>query len=195
MSDPLVVSITGASGAVYGVETLRALRALHIESILVLSHTARVTLRHELGMSQAEVQALADRTYEPHAFTAPIASGSFRTRGMIVVPCSIKTLSAIAHSYADTLIARAADVTLKEGRPLLLAVRETPLHVGHLRLMVQAAELGAVIFPPLPALYARPASIAEMVRQTVGRMLARLGIANDLHPVWGGDAYNSSRIT
>ncbi len=186
MSEPWIIGITGASGAIYGLETLRALQALKVESVLVISQAARLTIQHELGMTPQAVAALADRTYEPHNLAAPIASGSFRARGMIIVPCSIKTLSAIVHSYTDTLIARAADVTLKEGRPLLLAVRETPLHLGHLRLMAQAAELGAVIYPPLPAFYTRPQSLEEMVQQTVGRMLARLGITNDRYHQWRG---------
>jgi 4-hydroxy-3-polyprenylbenzoate decarboxylase len=181
----LVVGITGASGAVYGVRALTALKMLDIETHLVVTPPGMATLHQELHVDLNNLQALATRVYDPQDFGAPIASGSFATGGMLVAPCSMKTLSAIAHSHADNLLTRAADVTLKEGRPLLLMVRETPLHLGHLRLMTQAAEIGAIIFPPVPAFYAHPATLEEMVDQTVGRMLARLGIANDLYTPWG----------
>jgi 4-hydroxy-3-polyprenylbenzoate decarboxylase len=181
----LVVGITGASGAVYGVRALTALKALGVETHLVVTPPGITTLRQELDLALEDVQALATHTYDSQDFTAPIASGSFATCGMLVAPCSVKTLSAIAHSHADNLLNRAADVTLKEGRPLLLMVRETPLHLGHLRLMTLAAEIGAIIFPPVPAFYARPSTLDEVVEQTVGRMLARLGIANDLYAPWG----------
>ncbi|MEJ5310673.1 MAG: UbiX family flavin prenyltransferase [Anaerolineae bacterium] len=181
----LVVGITGASGAVYGVRALTALKTLKIETHLVVTPPGMATLRQELHVDLPNLQALAAHIYDPQDFGAPIASGSFATGGMLVAPCSMKTLSAIAHSHADNLLTRAADVTLKEGRPLLLMVRETPLHLGHLRLMTQAAEIGAIIFPPVPAFYAYPATLEEMVDHTVGRMLARLGIANDLYAPWG----------
>lgn len=181
----LVVGITGASGALYGVRALTALKALGIETHLVITPPGTATLRQELDLAPEDVQALAMHTYNPQDFSAPIASGSFATCGMLVAPCSMKTLSAIAHSHADNLLTRAADVTLKEGHPLLLMVREAPLHLGHLRLMVQAAEIGAIIFPPVPAFYAHPATLEEMVDHTVGRMLARLGIANNLYTPWG----------
>jgi 4-hydroxy-3-polyprenylbenzoate decarboxylase len=157
-----------------------------IETHLVVSPAARLTIRDETGRSVKDVEALADVVYKPQDVGAAIASGSFPTGGMVVVPCSIKTLSAVAHSFAGDLLARAADVTLKEGRPLLLVVRETPLHLGHLRLMVQAAEIGAIIFPPVPAFYARLSSVEEMVDNTVGRVLARLGIDNELYMKWEG---------
>ena len=138
----------------------------------------------------AQVEALADHTYAPDEITAPIASGSFfgghATGGMVIAPCSIKTLSAIVNSYAADLVSRAADVTLKEGRPLVLVVRETPLHLGHLRLMVRAAEIGAIIFPPIPAFYGRPQTVAELVDATVGRVLARVGVESDLYARWQG---------
>ncbi len=181
----LVVGITGASGALYGVRALTALKTLNIETHLVVTPPGIATLRQELHVDLNNLQALATHIYDPQNFAAPIASGSFTTCGMLVAPCSMKTLSAIAHSHADTLLTRAADVTLKEGRPLLLMVRETPLHLGHLRLMTQAAEIGAIIFPPVPAFYAHPATLEAMVEHTVGRMLARLGIANDLYTPWG----------
>lgn len=182
----VVVGITGASGTIYGVRLLQALRALDLESHLVLSQAGALTAQQELGLSRAEIEALATRAYPPEAIGAAIASGSFATRGMIVAPCSMKSLAAIAHSHTTDLLARAADVTLKEGRPLILMVRETPLHLGHLRLMVQAAELGAVIFPPVPAFYNHPQSVEDIVQHTVGRVLARLGIANALYTPWEG---------
>ncbi len=183
----LILAMSGASGQIYGIRLLQMLQdAPDIETHLVLSQAARITIAQETDFTPAQVEALADVIYRPGDIGAAIASGSFATQGMIVAPCSIKTLSAIAHSYASDLIARAADVQLKEGRPLLLMVRETPLHRGHLRLMTQAAEIGAVIFPPVPAFYARPASLDEMVTHTVGRMLARIGISNDAYPEWRG---------
>jgi 4-hydroxy-3-polyprenylbenzoate decarboxylase len=158
----------------------------NVETHLVISPAARITISDETRRSLKEVEALADVVYRPQDVGAVIASGSFHTDGMVVIPCSVKTLSAVAHCYADDLMSRAADVILKEGRPLLLVVRETPLHLGHLRLMVQAAEMGAVIFPPVPAFYARPSSIDEMVDNIVGRVLARLGIENELYTQWQG---------
>jgi len=182
----LVVGITGASGIIYGVRLLRALRAIQIETYLVMTAPAETTLSQEMSMTPAEIKDVATRCYDPDDFAAPIASGSFVTDGMVVAPCSIKSLSGIANSYADNLLIRAADVTLKEGRPLILMIRETPLHLGHLRLMVRAAEIGAVIFPPVPAFYAHPTSVDELVDQSVGRVLSRLGIGNDLYKVWEG---------
>jgi len=183
----LVVGISGASGAILAVRLLEVLAQINgIETHLVVSPAARLTIRDETGRSVKDVETLADVVYKPQDVGAAIASGSFPTGGMVVVPCSIKTLSAVAHSFAGDLLARAADVTLKEGRPLLLVVRETPLHLGHLRLMVQAAEIGAIIFPPVPAFYARLSSIEEMVDNTVGRVLARLGIDNELYTKWEG---------
>ena len=186
----LIVGITGASGALYGVRLLQALREGHtarpVETHLIMSEAARVTLALETDWRARDVEALADVVHAPRNLAAPVASGSFAALGMVVVPCSIKTLSAIAHSYADNLIARAADVQLKEGRALVLMVRETPLHLGHLRLMTQAAEIGAVIFPPVPALYARPQSLDDVIAATVGRVLARVGLANDLYTPWEG---------
>jgi len=187
-STRLVVGITGASGAIYGVRALTALRILDVETHLVVTPPGMATLHQELHLDLENLQGLATRVYDPEDFGAPIASGSFATDGMLVAPCSIKTLSAVANSHSDNLLVRAADVTLKEGLPLLLMVRETPLHLGHLRLMVQAAEIGATIFPPVPAFYAHPATLEEMVDHTVGRMLARLGIANDLYTPWGEPA-------
>ena len=182
----LVVAITGASGVILGIRLLEVAASLEIETHLVLSPAARVTIAQETDWKISDVLALADVVYNHADIGAAIASGSFATLGMVVIPCSIKTLSAIANSYAEDLIARAADVTLKEGRPLLLVVRETPLHRGHLRLMDLAAQAGAIIFPPVPAFYTRPQSLAEVVDNTVGRVLKRLGIQNMAYSEWRG---------
>ena len=183
----VIIAMSGASGQIYGIRMLEMLaQTPDIETHLVISQAARITIAQETDFTPAQVEALADVVYRPGDIGAAIASGSFAAMGMIVAPCSIKTLSGIAHSYANDLITRAADVQLKEGRPLLLMVRETPLHLGHLRLMTQAAEMGAIIFPPVPAFYAHPQSLDEMVTNTVGRMLARLGIPNDAYDEWKG---------
>lgn len=180
----LVVGISGASGVILGIRLLELLKEIEIESHLILSPAARVTIAEETEWKISDVNALADAAYNHADISAAIASGSFKTIGMLVIPCSIKTLSAVANSYASDLLSRAADVTLKEGRPLLLVVRETPLHKGHLRLMSLAAEAGAVIFPPVPAFYAHPASLTDMIDNTVGRVLARIGIDNDFFTRW-----------
>lgn len=189
MPERLIVAISGASGAILGVRLLECLAQLRtVETHLVISQAARHTIRLETDYSVAAVERLADVVYAPDDMGAAIASGSFATRGMVIIPCSIKTLSAVAHSYAADLIARAADVTLKERRPLVLVVRESPLHLGHLQLMVQATQLGATIYPPMPAFYARPRSLDAMVDQFVGRVLAYLGIPNTLYIPWQGDS-------
>jgi len=179
--------MTGASGAIYGIHMLRLLaRVDDVETHLVVSRAAALTARQECDMRTREVEALAEVVHKPAAIGAPIASGSFSVAAMLVAPCSIKTVSSIAYCHADDLIARAADVTLKEGRPLLLMVRETPLHLGHLRAMTAAAEAGAVIMPPVPAFYARPQTLEEMVDHSVRRALARVGLS-DLSPgEWSG---------
>ncbi|HVN52983.1 MAG TPA: UbiX family flavin prenyltransferase [Anaerolineaceae bacterium] len=182
----LVVGISGASGARLGIRLLEALRAAEIETHLVITPSARRTIVQETNWKVEDVLALAAVSYSIDDLGAAIASGSFFTRGMVVIPCSIKALSAVANSYSADLLSRAADVTLKEGRPLVLAVRETPLHVGHLRLMRLAAEAGAVIFPPIPAFYARPQTVEELVDGFVGRVLDRLGIENGLAYRWSG---------
>lgn len=184
----LVVGISGASGVILGIRLLEALRPMQIETHLVLTPAARATISQETRWKVSDVLALADIAYNPADIGAAIASGSFPTLGMVVIPCSIKSLSAVANSYANDLLGRAADVTLKEGRPLILVVRETPLHRGHLRLMSLAAEAGAVIFPPVPAFYAQPQSVDDIVDNTVGRVLARLGIENSGYVQWGGMA-------
>ncbi len=182
----IIVAITGASGAIYGIRSLETLRSLDVETHLVLSPAARVTIHQETDHKVSEVEALASVVHAPQDIGASIASGSFITQGMLIAPCSVKTLSAVANSYADDLIGRAADVCLKEGRPLLLMVRETPLHRGHLRLMDLAARAGAIIFPPLPSFYDHPQSLDDMVQATVGRALQRLGIDNDAYRTWQG---------
>jgi 4-hydroxy-3-polyprenylbenzoate decarboxylase len=181
----LIIGISGASGAIYGIRLLEVLAERpEIETHLVVSQAARLIIAHETERTVAQIEALADHTYAPDDLTAPIASGSFATGGMVIAPCSIKTLSAIANSYAADLMSRAADVMLKEGHPVVLVVRETPLHLGHLRLMVRAAEVGAIIFPPVPAFYGRPQTVSELVDATVGRVLARMGVENELYTRW-----------
>jgi len=182
----LVVGITGASGVILGIRLLELLQPMEIETHLIISPAGRTTIAQETDWKVSDVLALADVAHNYNDIGATIASGSFSTLGMVVIPCSIKTLSAIANAYTDDLISRAADVTLKEGRPLLLVVRETPLHRGHLRLMSLAAEAGAILFPPVPAFYTRPQSVDEIVDNTVGRVLARLGIENAVYKEWGG---------
>ncbi|GIL13522.1 MAG: flavin prenyltransferase UbiX [Chloroflexota bacterium] len=187
MTNRLIIGISGASGVIYGIRLLETL-ALDktIETHLVLSPAARATITQETAWNVRDVEKLADVAHKPGDIGASIASGSFATLGMIVAPCSIKTLSAIANSYSADLMSRAADVQLKEGRPVLLLVRETPLHIGHLRLMMQAAENGAIIMPPVPAFYGSPQTVDDLVNVTVGRALARIGIHNTLYFEWLG---------
>ncbi|RTN25554.1 UbiX family flavin prenyltransferase [Enterobacter quasimori] len=185
----LIIGISGASGAIYGVRLLQVLRDVaDVETHLVMSQAARQTLSLETGLSLRDVQALADVVHDARDIAASISSGSFKTAGMVILPCSIKTLSGIVNSYTDTLVTRAADVVLKERRPLVLCVRETPLHLGHLRLMTQAAELGAVIMPPVPAFYHRPQTLDDIINQTVNRVLDQFDIdlPEDLFTRWQG---------
>jgi len=183
----LIVGISGASGVIYGIRLLQVLKqGGAIESHLVLSAAAKATIAQETNWKVSEVEALASVVHNPNDIGASIASGSFVTMGMVIVPCSIKTLSAVANCYSADLMSRAADVCLKEGRPLILCVRETPLHVGHLRLMTQAAENGAVIMPPVPAFYGNPATLDEIIAGTIGRILLRVGIDNELYTKWKG---------
>lgn len=172
----MVVGISGASGAIYGVRMLDALNDLGVESHLVVTKAALLTLSQETDLSPDDLTAKASVVHKLADVGATIASGSFRTLGMIVAPCSVKTMSEIATGVTSSLLTRAADVTLKERRPLVLMVRETPFHLGHLRTMTALTEMGAIIAPPLPALYARPASILEMVDQSVGRTLDLFGL-------------------
>jgi len=183
----VVIGISGASGVILGIRTLEFLKQIaDVETHLVVSPAAKITIVHETDWSVNDVVALADSHYKFQDIGASIASGSFKTMGMVIVPCSIKTLSSVAHSFAADLMCRAADVTLKEGRPLILAVRETPFHPGHIRLMEQAAASGAVIFPPMPAFYPRPQTIDDVVDNLVGRLLARIGIENENYMKWDG---------
>lgn len=183
----VAVAISGASGSVYGVRLLERLREdPSIETHLVISAAGKRTLVEETTRSVRQVEALAHVVYDDRDIGASLASGSFRTTGMIVAPCSIKTLAALASCHADTLIARAGDVTLKEGRPLLALVRETPLHVGHLRQMLAFAEMGGIVFPPVPAFYWKPTTVEEIVDHTVARVLERMGLAQDPAPEWTG---------
>jgi 4-hydroxy-3-polyprenylbenzoate decarboxylase len=182
----LVVGITGASGAIYGVELLRALKDLGRPAHLILTKAGAHTVELETDYTPEQVRALAAAVHDEDDVTAPLASGSFPVAGMAVAPCSIKTLSAIAHSYNSNLLVRAADVQIKERRTLVLIVRETPLHQGHLELMARAAALGAVILPPMPAFYHRPAAIMDIVRQSVGKVLDQFGIAHKLFVRWQG---------
>jgi 4-hydroxy-3-polyprenylbenzoate decarboxylase len=181
----IVVGISGASGVVYGLTALRLLRRLGLESHVVMSRAAQVALGHETDLSVADVRALADVWYRHDDIGAAIASGSFRTAGMIVAPCSIKTLSEIATGVTGGLLSRAADVTLKERRRLVLMVRETPLHAGHLKSMLAATEAGAIIAPPVPAFYARPASLEAMVEHSVGRVLDLFELDAGVVRRWG----------
>ena len=183
----LIVGITGASGSVYGLRVLDACRELGLESHLVLSRAGALTLAQETGLTVEAVNARADVVHKAGDIGAAISSGSFRTMGMIVAPCSVKSMSEIATGVTGSLLPRAADVTLKERRTLVLMVRETPFHLGHLRTMAALTEMGAVIAPPLPAFYTKPATIAEMVDQSVGRALDLFGL--DWKPVkrWGED--------
>ena len=183
----LVVGISGASGVVYGLRVLDACRDLGVESHLVMSRAAALTLAQETELSQADLNARADIVHKAGDIGAAIASGSFPTLGMIVAPCSVRTMSEIATGVTASLLTRAADVALKERRPLVLMVRETPLHLGHLRTLVQLAEMGAIIAPPLPAFYARPASLEAMVDQSVGRALDLFGLAWTPVKRWGQD--------
>ncbi|AXF76506.1 UbiX family flavin prenyltransferase [Erwinia tracheiphila] len=185
----LIIGISGASGVIYGIRTLQILQQVaDVEKHLVISHAARQTLALESDYTLREVQALADVVHDARDIAASISSGSFKTDGMAILPCSIKTLSGIVHSYSDGLLTRAADVMLKERRKLVLCVRETPLHLGHLRMMTAAAELGAIIMPPVPAFYHKPESMMDIVDQTVNRVLDQFDITleNDLFLRWQG---------
>jgi 4-hydroxy-3-polyprenylbenzoate decarboxylase len=183
----IVVGITGATGAVYGVRLLARLQGVPgVETHLVVSDAASLTLHQEVGMQRRDVEALAHVVHKNREIGASIASGSFQTDGMVIAPCSMKTLAAVAHGLADNLVARAADVILKERRRLILMVRETPLNLAHLRNMTAVTEMGGIIFPPLPSFYHRPASIDEMVDHTLDRVLDLLGIENVAAPRWSG---------
>ena len=183
----VVVGISGASGSIYGIRLLEELRKdKTLEVHLIVSAAGKRTLVEETGRALGDVEALAHVVYDDRDVGASLASGSFRTAGMIVAPCSIKTLAALASCHADTLLARAGDVTLKEGRPLMALVRETPLHVGHLRQMLAFAEMGGIVFPPVPAFYQKPQSVDDIVCHTVARVLERMGLAREGAFEWTG---------
>jgi flavin prenyltransferase len=197
MTDPpqirprLVVGISGASGAIYGVRALELLRPLPVETHLVLSATAEITIAQETRFTAADIGPMADLVHGRGDLAAAISSGSFKTLGMLIAPCSIRTMSEIASGVTTSLLTRAADVTLKERRRLVLMVRETPLHGGHLRTMLQLSEMGAIIAPPVPAFYAAPQSIDDLVTQSVSRMLDLFGIDTGKLRRWGGPEQKS----
>ena len=191
--DRLVVGLSGASGIAYGVRLLEALAELGVESHLVMSKAAEMTIGYETALKPKEVAAKAAHTYAVGDIAAPIASGSFKTKGMIIAPCSVRTMSEIATGVTSSLLTRAADVTLKERRPLILVVRETPLHLGHLRTLTSLAEMGAIILPPVPAFYAAPHTISDIVDQMVGRMLDILGYDWPNVRRWGEDLAKGRR--
>jgi len=186
MPDRLVVGLTGASGAIYGVRLLARARALGAQTHLVVTAAGVLNAHHELGFDRQALDAMADHNYAPGEIGACIASGSFDAAAMVIAPCSMKTLAAIAHGLSDNLLTRAADVMLKERRRLLLMVRETPLNLAHLRNMTAVTEMGAIVFPPLPAFYHRPQTVDELVDDTVERALALLGVAGARPRPWQG---------
>ncbi len=181
----LIVGISGATGTIYGIRLLEVLKEKKVETHLIVSSTAREILLQETPYSIRRIEDLSTRVHGNEDLSAPISSGSFKTDGMIVMPCSIKTLSGVAHSYNESLMTRAADVVLKERRRLVLAVRETPLHQGHIELMLQASRMGAILFPPMPAFYSHPKTIDDLVNHTVGKILDLFGIDHDLFVRWG----------
>lgn len=189
----VIVGISGASGAAYGVRLLDVLRAMDVESHLVMSRAGEMTIGYETPHKPADVAALAHTRYGINDVGAPIASGSFKTLGMIIAPCSVRTMSEIATGVTSSLLTRAADVVLKERRPLILMVRETPLHLGHLRTMTQLAEMGAIIAPPVPALYAEPQTVDDLVDQSVARALDLLGLDAPNAKRWGEDLEKGRR--
>jgi 4-hydroxy-3-polyprenylbenzoate decarboxylase len=186
-AERLVIGLSGASGVAYGIRLLEALKDLKIESHLVMTKPAEMTIGYETDLKPKQVSAMADYSYAIGDIGAPIASGSFKTRGMIVAPCSVRSMSEIATGVTTSLLTRAADVMLKERRPLILMVRETPLHLGHLRTMTALAEMGAIILPPMPAFYAAPKNLSDLVDQMVGRALDLLGYEWPDMRRWGED--------
>jgi 4-hydroxy-3-polyprenylbenzoate decarboxylase len=186
MTARLVVGLTGATGAIYAQSLLRRARELQVETHLVVTPAGVLNAHHELGLERRAIEALADHSYAPGDVGACLASGSFDATAMVIAPCSMKTLAAVAHGLSDNLLTRAADVMLKERRPLLMMVRETPFNLAHLRNMLAVTEMGGIVFPPLPAFYHRPQSIDEMVADTVERVLQMLGIGGAVPQRWTG---------
>jgi flavin prenyltransferase len=187
MPKRIVVGLSGASGIIYGVRILELLRDSDIETHLIISNSGKVNIRIETDFTPEEVAAMASYTYDDNDMAAAVSSGSFLTEGMIVAPCTIKSLSGIANSYTTNLLVRAADVTLKEKRKLVLVVRETPLHKGHLRLMTMAADMGAHILPPVPSFYHKPKTIQDIIDQTIGKVFDYMGIEHALFARWGSE--------
>jgi 4-hydroxy-3-polyprenylbenzoate decarboxylase len=185
MAKRIVVGISGASGVTYGVRMLELLRKTEFETHLIISTTGKLNIEIETNYKPGEIEAMADFTYDHNDMAASLASGSFLTEGMVVIPCTIKSLSGIANAYNENLLVRAADVTLKEKRKLVLVVRETPLHIGHLRLMTMAAEMGAHLLPPVPSFYHQPKTIDDIIDQTIGKVFDYIGIEHDLFNRWG----------
>ena len=193
MSKRLVVGISGASGVTYGVRLLQVLQDTDYETHLIISKSGELNIQIETDYDPADVKAMADYVYDHKNIAASLASGSFLTAGMVVVPCTIKTLSGIANSYNENLLVRAADVTLKEKRKLALVVRETPLHKGHLRLLTLAADMGAHILPPVPSFYHMPKTIEDIIDQTIGKIFDFMGIEHNLFNRWGEDSSSSEK--
>ena len=191
MAKRIVVGISGASGVIYGARLLEALKDTDYETHLVISESGKLNFEIETQYKAEEIESMADRVWDHKNMAASLASGSFITEGMVVVPCTIKTLSGIANSYNENLIVRAADVTLKEKRKLVLVVRETPLHKGHLRLMTMAADMGAHILPPVPSFYHQPRSIEDIIDQTIGKIFDYIGIQHNLFKRWGSNQLKS----
>jgi len=187
MKKRIVIGLSGASGVIYGVKMLEYLREMDFETHLIISEAGKLNIRIETDYNPEDVSAMANFTYDHKDVAAAPASGSFLTEGMVVVPCTVKTLSGIANSYTENLLVRAADVSLKEKRKLVLVVRETPLHKGHLRLMSQAADMGAHILPPVPSFYHMPKTIDDIIDQTIGKVFDYMGIQHDLFKRWGED--------
>ena len=188
----LVIGISGASGAIYGIRMMEALKG-HAESHLILSEMARQTITQETAYRVSDVEAMASYIHDVRDLLAPVSSGSFRTDGMVIIPCSIRSLSGVTNSYNENLILRAADVTLKERRRLVLAVRECPLHTGHLRLMLQASEMGAIVFPPVPAFYHMPETLDDVIHHTIGKILDLFDIEHTLFKRWEGKRAEPAR--
>jgi 4-hydroxy-3-polyprenylbenzoate decarboxylase len=193
MSKRLVVGISGASGVTYGVRLLQVLQNTDYETHLIISKSGELNIQIETDYDPADVKAMADYVYDHKNIAASLASGSFLTAGMVVVPCTIKTLSGIANSYNENLLVRAADVTLKEKRKLALVVRETPLHKGHLRLLTMAADMGAHILPPVPSFYHMPKTIEDIIDQTIGKIFDFMGIEHNLFNRWGEESNSADR--
>ena len=191
MSKRIVVGISGASGVIYGARLLEVLKDTDYETHLIISESGKLNIEIETRYKPADIESMADHVYDHKNMAASLASGSYITEGMVVVPCTIKTLSGIANSYNENLLVRAADVMLKEKRKLVLVVRETPLHKGHLRLMTMAADMGAHILPPVPSFYHQPKSIEDIIDQTIGKIFDYLGIQHDLFKRWGEDNNNA----